>query len=234
MAAPYRLYLPLLACVTTVYIAGVYEWQAGASTSYYAGPGGQVALRRSGYASGNGLFTLLRDHLNSSSVLVDEAGVVVERAYYLSFGGNRGDPFTDLTTRRFTGQYHERGLPGGEGLSYYGARWYDPQLGRFVSADTIIPDPTYPQTFNRYAYVLNNPLKLIDPSGHIAESFDRMLEDPGAPAVSNVAATAARVRAARDSRSRPSPAPAPAPRVAMGPQPRPAVTGTPAWGAPVQ
>ena len=36
-------------------------------------------------------------------------------------GGNRGTAFSDLTTRRFTGQYHEQALPGGEGLAYYGS-----------------------------------------------------------------------------------------------------------------
>ncbi|MBK8987682.1 MAG: hypothetical protein IPM39_16655 [Chloroflexi bacterium] len=39
-------------------------------------------------------------------------------------------------------------------------------MGRFASADTIIPDPAQPQTFNRYTYVFNRPLVLNDPSGH--------------------------------------------------------------------
>ena len=58
--------------VTTVYIGGIYEYQAGASTSYYAGPSGAVAFRRSGYSSDNGVFYLLRDHLGSSSVTVND------------------------------------------------------------------------------------------------------------------------------------------------------------------
>ena len=81
-------------------------------------------------------------------------------------GGNRGTPFSDLTTQRFTGQYHEQALPGGEGLAYYNARWYDPALGRFVSPDSIVPSPSNPQDFNRYSYVRNNPLGYVDPSGH--------------------------------------------------------------------
>jgi RHS repeat-associated protein len=55
-----------------------------------------------------------------------------------------------LTTKRFTGQYHESSLPGGEGLSYYNARWYDAKLGRFLSADTIVPGPANPQAFKRH------------------------------------------------------------------------------------
>ena len=86
-------------------------------------------------------------------------------------GGNRGTTFSDLTTKRFTGQYHEQALPGGEGLAYYNARWYDPQLGRFVSPDSIVPSPSNPQSLNRFSYVRNNPLNRIDPTGH-AECVD--------------------------------------------------------------
>ncbi len=63
-------------------------------------------------------------------------------------------------------------MTGGEGLSYYGARWYDAKLGRFLSADTIVPGPGNPQTFNRYSYVANNPLRFVDPSGHSLAEFD--------------------------------------------------------------
>ena len=155
------------------------------STTYYSGPGGVVAFRRSGHDVDNGIFYLLRDHLGSSSVIVDSSGAVVSNEYYFPYGGNRGaTAHSTLTTKRFTGQYHEAGLPGGEGLSYYNARWYDAQLGRFVSADTIVPIPMNPQSFNRMAYVLNNPLRFIDPTGHIFDDFGGLgspLHDPGPP-----------------------------------------------------
>src|SRR5581483_9256138 len=51
-------------------------------------------------------------------------------------------------------------------LINYNARLYDPQIARFMSADSIIPDPTNGQSFNRYAYVSNNPLNAVDPSGY--------------------------------------------------------------------
>lgn len=54
------------------------------------------------------------------------------------------------------------------GLYNYGARWYDPALGRFIQPDTIIPNPGDVAAFDRYAYVLNNPLKYSDPTGHQA------------------------------------------------------------------
>ncbi len=43
-------------------------------------------------------------------------------------------------------------------------------IGRFISPDTIVPDPVNPQQFNRYTYSLNNPVKYLDPSGHCAST----------------------------------------------------------------
>ncbi|RME57530.1 hypothetical protein D6779_08480, partial [Candidatus Parcubacteria bacterium] len=48
----------------------------------------------------------------------------------------------------------------------YNARWYDPQLGRFAQADTLIPGAAGPLAWDRYAYTLNNPLRYTDPGGH--------------------------------------------------------------------
>ena len=48
-----------------------------------------------------------------------------------------------------------------------GARWYESRIGRWISADTIVPNPSNPQTLNRYAYVMDNPPKYTDPTGHI-------------------------------------------------------------------
>ena len=53
------------------------------------------------------------------------------------------------------------------GLIYMNARYYLPQIGRFVSPDTMVPEPGNPQSYNRYAYVRNNPMNFTDPSGHM-------------------------------------------------------------------
>jgi len=79
------------------------------------------------------------------------------------FGNTRyrqGDTPTDY---QYTGQRFESGI----GLYYYNARWYDPALGRFAQADTIVPGGV--QGLDRYAYVNNNPLVYTDPSGHFAD-----------------------------------------------------------------
>jgi len=64
--------------VTTVYIAGLYEYQNGAATKYYEGG----AIRRTGYAGDNGVFYTLSDHLRSTSALVNQNGTVNSRNYY--------------------------------------------------------------------------------------------------------------------------------------------------------
>ena len=53
------------------------------------------------------------------------------------------------------------------GLDYFGARFYSATQGRFTSADPLLAsgEPNNPKTWNRYAYVLNNPIRLIDPNG---------------------------------------------------------------------
>jgi RHS repeat-associated protein len=56
------------------------------------------------------------------------------------------------------------------GLYNYDARLYDPIIGRFVSADSIVPGRFDSQAFDRYAYTLNNPIKYTDPSGHFVVS----------------------------------------------------------------
>jgi RHS repeat-associated protein len=85
---------------------------------------------------------------------------------YCAWGETRYTYGTTPTTYRFTGQREDATI----GLYFYNARYYDPVLGRFVQADTIVPEPGNPQALNRYAYVNNNPLKYTDPSGHWLET----------------------------------------------------------------
>jgi RHS repeat-associated protein len=60
------------------------------------------------------------------------------------------------------------------GLYYYEARYYDPTLARFISADTIVPNPRDPQDLNRYTYAGNNPFKYTDPTGHFSFNIGKM------------------------------------------------------------
>jgi hypothetical protein len=61
---------------------------------------------------------------------------------------------------------------------FYVSRWYDPSLGRFVQADTLIPESTQgTQAWDRYAYVNNNPVRYTDPSGHFGKDNTICLDD---------------------------------------------------------
>ena len=94
--------------------------------------------------------------------MTDSSGAQIgDTVKYLPFG--QAHAAIDIPTDKlFTGQR----LDDVTGLYYYNARYYDPTMGRFISPDTIIPNPADPQCLNRYSYCLNNPLKYTDPSGH--------------------------------------------------------------------
>jgi len=110
-----------------------------------------------------GVYWLHADHLGSASLTTDATGNRVGELRYKPYGETRSEWGVTPTGRRFTGQLEESGLGS---LYDYGARRYSPVLGRFISADSIVPRPGNPQSLNRYAYVLGNPLRYTDPSGH--------------------------------------------------------------------
>jgi len=106
------------------------------------------------------------DHLGSSNIITDRVGNVVQHYEYSTFGHST---YTSSTSAfALSNRYTDQILDDETGLYYYGARYYDPQLGRFVQPDTEVQAPDCPQTLNRYSYSLNNPLNFTDPSGHDA------------------------------------------------------------------
>jgi RHS repeat-associated protein len=139
-------------------------------TYYYAG-NVRVAMRVQ-TATQNEVYYLHGDHLGSASLATYGSGPYIGQVVsdsptrYYPFGETRYGGGGLPTDRRFTGQIQEQSL----GLYDYGARFYDPSLNRFISADTIVPSPGNPQSLNRYSYVLGNPLKYTDPTGHAADA----------------------------------------------------------------
>ncbi len=119
---------------------------------------------------------LHKDHLGSIDTITDETGRLVEKFSFDAWGQRR-DAETwgalteaelleiikqDLTTDRgFTGHEHLDEVQ----LIHTNGRLYDPVIGRFLSADPYVQAPTSSQSLNRYSYVLNNPLSIVDPSG---------------------------------------------------------------------
>ena len=78
------------------------------------------------------------------------------------FGLDRYENGPLNTAYHYTGQRIESNTD----LYFYGSRWYDPVVGRFLQPDSIVPEPGNPQALNRYAYTLNNPMRYTDPTGH--------------------------------------------------------------------
>jgi RHS repeat-associated protein len=108
------------------------------------------------------------DHLGSTIGLTDQETTKVWDRMYLPYGGT----FTGTGTTENTHQYTAKELEAATGLYYYGARYHNPTIGRFMSVDPAGADPTDPQSWNRYAYVENNPLKYVDPDGEQAVVVD--------------------------------------------------------------
>jgi RHS repeat-associated protein len=113
------------------------------------------------------LYFLFGDHLGSTSLSYRVSDGYVARHLYKPWGEKRYPAgASELPTKyRFTGQYVQNEL----WLYYYNARWYDNRVGRFIQADTIVPEPGDTKAWDRFAYSQNNPTKYIDPSGHDVE-----------------------------------------------------------------
>jgi RHS repeat-associated protein len=131
--------------------------------SYYFAGTQRVAMRVVGdpIPANNGLFYLLGDHLGSTNVIVSEEGEKLGELRYKAWGETRYAWGAAGTDYRYTGQRDEASF----GLYYYNARWYDPVLGRFAQADTLVPGQD-PMAWDRFAYGLGNPVRYVDPSGH--------------------------------------------------------------------
>ena len=127
-----------------------------------------IAHDSAGNLTGAGqAYYALTDHLGSYTRLYTMAGDSVLIASY--------DPWGNCTTTKNTLKFH-RGFTGHEHLTTYGVinmngRMYDPTVGRFLAPDNFVQMPDFSQSFNRYSYCLNNPLKYTDPSGESVIGF---------------------------------------------------------------
>jgi len=138
------------------------DWVEGTSflawvTKYYAFNGQRVAMRE-----GDVVYYLHGDHLGSTSVASSDSGVLHSRQGYYPYGEMRYVTGELPTEFGFTGQRNDSYIK----LIQMGARWYNPVTGRWISADSIVPEPGNPQALNRYLYVNNNPHRFVDLTGH--------------------------------------------------------------------
>ena len=132
---------------------------------YYAIAGQTVAMRT--YDPGTTTWLLhyfLTDHLGSVVAVLDDSGEVLSEQRCMPFGQVRTDVGTIAETD--FGYTFQRALGSEVGLMDYKVRFYSPYLNRFIQPDSIVPGVGDPQAFNRYSYVVGNPLKYADPTGH--------------------------------------------------------------------
>jgi RHS repeat-associated protein len=168
----------------TIYYGDDYEQEIDASGNiirewtYIFAPSGLAAvIINSPQDNLGGLYYVHSDHLGSPMLMVKVDGTVAEQ-YSFDTWGRRRDPQTwaPLTdVQAIATRLLRRGFTGHEHLDKYGlinmnGRMYDPVLGRMQSPDPFIQGGL-PQGYNRYSYVLNNPLKYTDPSGYNTEAM---------------------------------------------------------------
>lgn len=163
---------------TTYRLGGLLEQVVnGASTDYrhyIYGGGARVAIYSRTSAGANTLRYVLEDHQGSTDKILDAGGAVQYGESFTAFGARRNAGTwsgavsntelvnTDAVTRQgYTG--HE--TFGKAGLIHMNGRVQDATTGRFLSADPYITEPGNTQNYNRYSYVLNNPLRYRDPGG---------------------------------------------------------------------
>jgi RHS repeat-associated protein len=147
------------------------------STYVYDATGQLAAEYATGVAQDSGTTYLTADHLGSTRLVTDGGGNPVHRFDYMPFGedlsgfGNRNliasYNMSAVPTEKFTGKERDAET----GLDYFGARYFSSAQGRWTSPDKPFADQHIedPQSWNLYAYVRNNPLRLVDDTGEGAK-----------------------------------------------------------------
>jgi RHS repeat-associated protein len=128
----------------------------------------------------DGIFYFTPNHIGSISLVTDQYGGVVKRYKYKPYGekledkGYTAPGYEDFSVKyTFTAQEDDDTT----GLYYYNARFYDPEIGRFITPDSMVPNPRNTQHFNRYMYCSGNPVNYNDPSGHEESDGDGASND---------------------------------------------------------
>lgn len=143
---------------------------------YIFAPDGLIAVYENKNGMGKMYYTAT-DNLGSINLIVDgTSGDIVSDLSYDAWGRNR-NPYdwtydnislSSITDRGYTGHEHMTAF----NLINMNGRAYDPYTSQFLSPDPFVQDPANPQNYNRYSYVLNNPLKFTDPSGYNFQVYD--------------------------------------------------------------
>ncbi|MCL8267611.1 polymorphic toxin type 10 domain-containing protein [Leptospira weilii] len=115
----------------------------------------------------------LTDQVDSVSLVLDDEGKTLSKMQYLPYG----ETFVQRGDLNFAPKYNSQELDRESGFYFYNARYYDPGIARFTSADTLIPDEHNSQSWNRFSYVNGNPIQYKDPTGHLPQDYDAGFKD---------------------------------------------------------
>ncbi len=124
------------------------------------------------------------DGLGSVVAASDQNGALLWRKAYAPYG-EQTDTQPDNERLSYTGKPHDDAI----GLTYFGSRYYDPSIGRFMSVDPVGFVESNPMSFNRYLYVNNNPYKYVDPDGEFLNFAAKFVLDVGVNVAFNYVTT---------------------------------------------
>jgi len=144
---------------------------------YIMGGTGLVAVYIKWSTGVENMYYVCKDRQGSIMALVKQDGTIAEKYSYDAWGRRRNPtnwadynvPAPSLINRGYTG--HE--MLDGFGLINMNGRMYDPVIGRVLSPDAFVQDPGSTQSYNRYSYCRNNPLRYTDPSGWLMAPADQ-------------------------------------------------------------
>jgi RHS repeat-associated protein len=106
------------------------------------------------------------NHLGGVNLITDGTGAVVGHREYMPYGTTYVNQGPTNAAQDFPFSYDGQRADGGAPIYYANARFYDPQMGRFLSPDSEVQHLTTPQALPRYMFAGGNPVRYVDPSGH--------------------------------------------------------------------
>ncbi|HEX4620195.1 MAG TPA: RHS repeat-associated core domain-containing protein, partial [Myxococcaceae bacterium] len=141
--------------VSLLLVTAIAQW--GWPADALALPGHDPATKR---------FYYHPDQVGSTNVITNDLGAEVERMEYKPYGEQYVSSGAQAGPRDLEISFDGQRFDDRTGLYYFGARHYDPVMGRFITADTTPADPDNPQGLQRYGFGYNNPIRYADPNGH--------------------------------------------------------------------